>query len=120
MKPIAASSMPTWKLTRIEATEGVGIPDLLLKDSQDRLQFIELKILSRGKKIKFQPSQVSFLTQHAGSLCWILIENLKSDPYTYLLYIGSDIQKLVAQGIDCPASLVSADLTKILKYIEEY
>jgi hypothetical protein len=112
--------MPFWNLGRIEADQGAGIPDVLLKDGRNRLQFIELKILSRGNKIKFQPSQVSFLAQHAGSLCWVLIENLKSDPYTYLLYSGGDVLELSQRGILFPALLVSADLTKILKYIEEY
>jgi len=112
--------MPFWDLSRVEADQGAGIPDVLLEDGRHRLQFIELKVLSRGNKVKFQPSQVSFLTQHAGALCWILIENLKSDPYTYLLYGGGDVRKLLEQGVLLPALLVSADLTKILKYIEDY
>lgn len=112
--------MPFWNLSRIEADQGAGIPDVLLEDGRNRLQFIELKILSRGNKVKFQPSQVSFLTQHAGALCWVLIENLKSDPYTYFLYSGGDVLKLSERGILYPALLISADLTQILKYIEEY
>lgn len=111
--------MPFWNLSRVEADQGAGIPDVLLRDGRNRFQFIELKVLSRGNKVKFQPSQVSFLTQHARALCWILIENKKSDLYTYLLYRGGDVRKLVEQGIKTPALLVSADLSKTLKYIEE-
>lgn len=112
--------MPSWKLSRVEADQGIGIPDVLLEDGKGRFQFIELKVLSRGNKVKFQPSQVSFLCRHASALCWILIENKKSEPYTYLLYAGWEVLKVVELGIKHPAWLTTADLTKILKYIEAF
>ena len=52
--------------TRIENSQTLGIPDLLLLDHKKNLHLIELKV-TQNARVNISPFQVSFATRHKGA-----------------------------------------------------
>ena len=91
---------PQIKWTRIENTGSFGTPDLLGYNSSGHFFTVELKV-TKGRKIKFSPHQIAFHVEHPKN-SYILIEDQRqrsSKHFPWSLYHGSDIEKLVTQGL---------------------
>ena len=88
------------KWTRLENLSSLGCPDLLGYNNSGHYFTVELKV-TKGKKIKFSPHQIAFHVEHPKN-SYILIEDQRqrsSKHFPWSLYHGSDIEKLVTQGL---------------------
>ena len=88
------------KCTRLENLSSLGCPDLLGYNNSGHYFTVELKV-TKGKKIKFSPHQIAFHVEHPKN-SYILIEDQRqrsSKHFPWSLYHGSDIEKLVTQGL---------------------
>ena len=90
---------PQIRWTRIENTGVFGTPDLLGYNNFRHFFTVELKV-TRGRKIKFSPHQISFHTLHPKN-SFILVKHLASCDVK--LYEGQQIQELVACGLELEA-----------------
>ena len=86
---------PQIRWTRIENTSVSGTPDLLGYNNNQHFFTVELKV-TRGRKIKFSPHQISFHKQHPKN-SFILVKAL--GPCTVKLYPGSVVRELDACGL---------------------
>lgn len=92
-------------IERIENRVNLGISDCLI-GVHSRFVSLELKVVSRGKKVGLRPHQVAFLTRHAlkGRPCFVLVHyrgTLLRSPRVYL-YHGRDAVALAEQGLALP------------------
>lgn len=101
---------PESRLTRIESRVGLGIPDCLLAIKDCGFAMLELKVVKRGRKIKFSPHQIAFHTAHAALKVptYILVQYHPPKAPTihgaqWLLYKGKQVQDLMERGVDVPA-----------------
>ena len=88
------------KWTRLENLSSLGCPDCLGYNNSGNFFTVELKV-TKGKKIKFSPHQIAFHVEHPKN-SYILIEDQRqrsSKHFPWSLYHGSDIEKLVTQGL---------------------
>jgi len=83
----------TW--TRLENSSVFGTPDLLGYNNNQHFFTVELKV-TRGRKIKFSPHQISFHIQHPKN-SFILVSAL--GPRAVKLYEGKKILELVDSGL---------------------
>ena len=91
---------PAIKWTRLENLSSLGTPDCLGYNNSGHYFTVELKV-TKGKKIKFSPHQIAFHVEHPKN-SYILIEDQRqrsSKHFPWSLYHGSDIEKLVTQGL---------------------
>ena len=91
---------PRIKWTRLENLSSLGCPDCLGYNNSGNFFTVELKV-TKGKKIKFSPHQIAFHVEHPKN-SYILIEDQRqrsSKHFPWSLYHGSDIEKLVTQGL---------------------
>ena len=91
---------PAIKWTRLENLSSLGCPDCLGYNNSGNFFTVELKV-TKGKKIKFSPHQIAFHVEHPKN-SYILIEDQRqrsSKHFPWSLYHGSDIEKLVTQGL---------------------
>ena len=91
---------PGIKWTRLENLSSLGCPDCLGYNNSGNFFTVELKV-NKGKKIKFSPHQIAFHVEHPKN-SYILIEDQRqrsSKHFPWSLYHGSDIEKLVTQGL---------------------
>ena len=91
---------PGIKWTRLENLSSLGTPDCLGYNNSGNFFTVELKV-TKGKKIKFSPHQIAFHVEHPKN-SYILIEDQRqrsSKHFPWSLYHGSDIEKLVTQGL---------------------
>ena len=91
---------PGIKWTRLENLSSLGCPDCLGYNNSGNFFTVELKV-TKGKKIKFSPHQIAFHVEHPKN-SYILIEDQRqrsSKHFPWSLYRGSDIEKLVTQGL---------------------
>ena len=89
----------TW--TRLENSSVFGTPDLLGYNSSGHFFTVELKV-TKGRKIKFSPHQIAFHVEHPKN-SYILIEDQRqrsSKHFPWFLYHGSEVEKLVTQGLE--------------------
>jgi hypothetical protein len=93
-------------ITRIESWVSLGIPDTLLAFRNGAFVPVELKVVTRGRKVEIRPHQVAFHVRHAenGNDTFILVEyrpaaKSKEQP-RLLLYRGAQVLELVQRGID--------------------
>ncbi len=95
---------PKIKWTRLENTSLLGTPDLLGYNTSGHFFTLELKV-TRGKKIKFSPHQISFHVQHPNN-SFILIRSLGQR--SLKLFQGSRILELDACGYDLSSELAAS------------
>ena len=91
---------PGIKWTTLENLSSLGCPDCLGYNNSGNFFTVELKV-TKGKKIKFSPHQIAFHVEHPKN-SYILIEDQRqrsSKHFPWSLYHGSDIEKLVTQGL---------------------
>ena len=93
---------------RIENISIVGMPDLLGYNNNRHFFTVELKV-TKGKKVKFSPHQISFHVTHPENT-FILVQTLgpRSSKLfqrgNYFLFPGSRIRELVASGLELGTS----------------
>ena len=92
-------NQPRWRLTRLETWTLPGVPDVLLLDQHHRLQLVELKY-TRNNSVRLSPHQVSFLSNHADGLVWLLVKKDPiSQPAQYLVYKGDTAVEVAMNGL---------------------
>ena len=100
---------PQIRWTRIENTGVFGTPDLLGYNNFRHFFTVELKV-TRGRKIKFSPHQISFHTLHPKN-SFILVKHLASCDVK--LYEGQQIQELVACGLELEACCLGLEACRL-------
>ena len=90
---------PQIKWTRIENTGSFGTPDLLGYNTFGHFFTVELKV-TRSRKIRFSPHQISFRKLHPKN-SFILAKHLASSDVK--LYEGFKIDQLAACGLELEA-----------------
>jgi len=90
---------PQIKWTRIENTGSFGTPDLLGYNTFGHFFTVELKV-TRSRKIRFSPHQISFHKLHPKN-SFILAKHLASSDVK--LYEGFKIDQLAACGLELDA-----------------
>tara|TARA_R110000744_G_scaffold219846_1_gene338584 strand:- start:964 stop:1275 length:312 start_codon:yes stop_codon:yes gene_type:complete len=80
-----------------------GVPDVLICDDRGDFHFVELKVTT-GKVVDLSPHQVSWLTKHRGSSCWVITlkKRAKTRPQTIYLHHGRDAMDLKLSGLRTP------------------
>ena len=85
---------------RIENLSSLGTPDLLGYNTSGHFFTLELKV-TKGKKVRFSPHQISFHVTHPNNT-FILVEALgprSSKLIPYFLVPGPRIRELAACGL---------------------
>lgn len=102
-------NLPESHITRIESRVNLGIPDCLVAFPRDRMfVMVELKVVSKGKKVRISPHQIAFHLKHADLECptYILVEHNKhvstGQKSELLLYEGWQAEDLLMLGVDAP------------------
>ena len=98
---------------RIENLAIPGMPDLLGYNTNGHFFTVELKV-TKGKKLKFSPHQISWHFTHPNNT-FILAEAL--DPRSrnrFHLYRGSRIMELVPAGLKLGACCLELDACNLL------
>ena len=96
---------PQIKWTRLENSSVFGTPDLLGYNNSGHFFTVELKV-TKGKKIRFSPHQISFHTLHPKNT-FIMVKHLASCDVK--LYEGKSIEQLVACGLALEACCLGLD-----------
>ena len=87
---------PQISWTRLENLSGLGTPDLLGYNTSGHFFTVELKV-TKGKKIRLSPHQISFHVKHPKN-SFILIRHLGQR--CLKLVPGNKVLELEAQGIN--------------------
>ena len=93
------SKTPEIIYTRIENTSSLGTPDVLAYNKNNTFFTIEFKV-SKSKKVRFSPHQISFHVRHPKN-SFILVQT--PDACGLKLYEGFKIRQLVACGLELDA-----------------
>jgi len=100
---------------RVENISVVGMPDLLGYNTNCHFFTVELKV-TKGKKIKFSPHQISFHVTHPKN-SFILVQALgPCTGYRFHLYRGSSIMDLVPAGLQLDACCLGLDSIRKFLY----
>ena len=92
---------PEISWTRLENMSSFGTPDLLGYNKNQFFFTVELKVTKRNS-VRLSPHQIAFHVEHPKN-SYILIEDQRqrsSKHFPWSLYHGSDIEKLVTQGLE--------------------
>ena len=90
---------PNISYTRIENTTSLGTPDVLAYNKNNTFFTIEFKV-SKSKKVRFSPHQISFHVRHPKN-SFILVQT--PDACGLKLYEGSSVLELAACGLKLEA-----------------
>lgn len=104
-------NLPNCTINKLENRGFLGIPDLLVAFSGLKFVLIELKVVEKGKKIRFSPHQIAFQLKHKDLPCFILVEWKPKD--LLLLYHANQIEDILAKGCEAEP-LVSYPMKNIL------
>ena len=91
---------------RIENLSILGMPDLLGYNDSGHFFTVELKVTSKGNKLKFSPHQIAWHVAHPHNT-FIIAEAL--GPRSVKLFRGSRIMELVACGFKLEACCLGLD-----------
>ena len=100
---------------RVENISVVGMPDLLGYNTNGVFFTVELKV-TKGKKLRFSPHQISFHVTHPNNT-FIIAESL--GPRTrnrFQMYRGSSIMELVPAGLELEACCLGLDSIRKFLY----
>ena len=100
---------PNISYTRIENTSALGTPDVLAYNKNNTFFTIEFKV-TKSKKVRFSPHQISFHTRHPHNT-FIMVEAL--GPGTVKLFRGSRIMELAACGFKLEACCLGLDACRL-------
>ena len=97
---------------RIENLSIPGMPDLLGYNNSGTFFTVELKV-TKGRKLKFSPHQISFHVQHPHNT-FILAEALgPRSTNRYQMFRGSRIMELVACGLELEACCLGLEACRL-------
>ena len=97
-----------FSLLRLENLSLLGTPDLLVYNNNRHFFTIELKV-TKGKKVRFSPHQISYHFKHPTNT-FIIIQALGPRSLnTYSMYKGSQIMELEACGLELEAWCLGLD-----------
>ena len=100
---------------RVENLSVVGMPDLLGYNTNCHFFTVELKV-TKGKKIKFSPHQISFHVTHPKN-SFILVQALGPRATNrFHLYRGACIMNLVPAGLELDAWCLGLDAIRDFFY----
>ena len=100
---------------RIENLTIPGMPDLLGYNANKHFFTVELKV-TKGKKIRFSPHQISFHVTHPKN-SFILVEALGPRATNrFRLYRGSCILELTGRGLELDAWCLGLDAIRDFLY----
>ena len=106
---------PQIKWTRLENSSVFGTPDLLGYNSSGHFFTVELKV-TKGRKIKFSPHQISFHVTHPENT-FILVQTLGPRAgIRFQLYPGSGILALETSGRDLEPFCLGLDAIRDYLY----
>ena len=92
-------------VTKLENRGILGVPDLLVASvTPAKFATIELKVVEKGKKIKFSPHQISFHIRHKKLPAFILVEWKPKE--SLLLYGSEQMEDLLITGCETKPLLV--------------
>jgi hypothetical protein len=98
---------------RVENLAIPGMPDLLGYNTNNHFFTVELKV-TKGRKLKFSPHQISWHFTHPNNT-FILAEALGPRAVNrFHLYRGSRIMELVASGLALEACCLELDACNLL------
>ena len=100
---------------RVENLSLPGMPDLLGYNTSGVFFTVELKV-TKGKKLRFSPHQISFHVTHPNNT-FIIAESL--GPRTrnrFQMYRGSSIMELVPAGLELEACCLELDSIRDFLY----
>ena len=101
-----------FSFTRIENISLLGTPDLLVCNNNGHFFTIELKV-TKGKKVRFSPHQLSFHIKHPKNT-FILIQALgPRSSNRFQMYRGSRILELDASGLTLDACCLGLDACRL-------
>ena len=112
-----------FSLLRLENSSLLGTPDLLVYNNNRHFFTIELKV-TKGKKVRFSPHQISYHFKHPENT-FIIVEALGPRALnTYSMYKGSQIRQLDACGLELEAWCLGLEacyleLAKLRSFSEE-
>ena len=107
-------STPNISWTRLENLSSFGTPDLLGYNKNNTFFTVELKV-TRGKKVRLSPHQISFHVRHPLDT-FILVQKLAprgSKLNEIFLYEGKQVQELAACGLSLDACSVGLDACRL-------
>ena len=108
---------PDWKLTRLETWSLPGVPDVLLLDHKSTFQLVELKY-TRTNAVRVSPHQVSFLSNHADGLVWLLVKKDPiSAPAQYYLYRGESVMDVAMEGLTVEPYFLGETMEAIIELL---
>ena len=97
-----------FSFTRLENISLLGTPDLLVCNNNGHFFTIELKV-TKGKKVRFSPHQLSFHIRHPKNT-FILIQALgPRSSNRFQMFRGSRIMELDACGLKLDACCLGLD-----------
>ena len=100
---------------RVENLSVVGMPDLLGYNTNCHFFTVELKV-TKGKKVKFSPHQISFHVTHPKN-SFILVQTLGPRASNrFHLYRGACIMNLVPAGLELDAWCLGLDAIRDFFY----
>ena len=101
-----------FSFTRIENISLLGTPDLLVCNNNGHFFTIELKV-TKGKKVRFSPHQLSFHIRHPKNT-FILIQALgPRSSNRFQMFRGSRILELDASGLALEACSEGLDACRL-------
>ena len=100
---------PNISYTRIENTSSLCTPDVLAYNKNNTFFTIEFKV-SKSKKVRFSPHQISFHVRHPKN-SFILVQT--PDACGLKLYEGLRIRELVACGLELDACGLGLDACRL-------
>ena len=101
-----------FSFTRIENISLLGTPDLLVCNNNGHFFTLELKV-TKGKKVRFSPHQLSFHIKHPKNT-FILIQALgPRSSNRFQMYRGSRILELDASGLALEACSEGLDACRL-------
>jgi len=101
-----------FSFTRLENISLLGTPDLLVCNNNGHFFTIELKV-TKGKKVRFSPHQLSFHIRHPKNT-FILIQALgPRSSNRFQMYRGSRILELDASGLTLEACSEGLDACRL-------
>lgn len=100
-------NLPNCHITRIESRVNLGIPDCLIAFPHGEFIMVELKVVTRGRRVNLSPHQVAFHVKHADLRCptFILVRyqptgTAHAHKSMLMLYGGEQALELHKLGLD--------------------
>ena len=98
LKKAIKDNFPDWSATRLESRATLGVPDVLIMDSQGNWHMVELKTTS-NMTVNMSPHQVAVLTKHAKGSVWIAVKLTGAFGHEVFLYRGDRAVDVKLEGL---------------------